>query len=699
MSKTLEARVKLNTTQAEQKLRKLSKAIDAINSAVDKQAKSYNKVNSALNQVIANNKKVVNANKQAANSANKIAAGYSKSKREANGLLQTVKKLANAYLGVMAARAAIGASDTITSAENKLNYLNGGNTRATSSQMDKMYAAAQNSRMGYSDMMSNVSKSMTLAPKAFQDNIDNAIRFQEIMAKSYTLGGASAAEQSSSMYQMIQALGSGVLQGDELRSVREGAPLAYQAIEKFAQGIYGADKNLKDLASDGMITSDLVVAAIMSIGDSVDEAFKNTDMTFAQMWTVIKNDALNAFRVIQDKLNALLNDGTGEKLLNIARGVINSIATLVVWLADMIISVITWIADNWEWLRYIIVGALSIIAGYLIYVGATAVISAGATFIAWAMVHWQLALIILILGALVAAIVWVANTAKTGCDFIVGALSMVALAIVLIGVIMGSTALVIVGLIIALVAVFIQYAGEIIGCTLGIYEVIKAVCSWIDTAWSNMCNNLAAWFWNAVADMLEGVDWLLNGINKIREALNMDTISVSGIREKANSYKSRVVENNLDLGAAWNSGYSRGYAIGENIQSKVDSWGNKAKNALTDLDLGALTGSDLGSFTAPDGSSYDAAKALDDIANSGGKTAGNTGKMADAMDLTEEDLAYLRQLAEMEWKKEFTTANITVDMSNYNTISGDGDLDGIVTKLTDKLYEELDYVANGVYSY
>ena len=52
----------------------------------------------------------------------------------------------------------------------------------------------------------------------------------------------------------------------------------------------------------------------------------------------------------------------------------------------------------------------------------------------------------------------------------------------------------------------------------------------------------------------------------------------------------------------------------------------------------------------------------------------------------------------MEWKKEFTTANITVDMSNYNTINGDGNLDGIVTKLADRLYEELDSVANGVYA-
>ena len=77
---------------------------------------------------------------------------------------------------------------------------------------------------------------------------------------------------------------------------------------------------------------------------------------------------------------------------------------------------------------------------------------------------------------------------------------------------------------------------------------------------------------------------------------------------------------------------------------------------------------------------------------------GDTGDIKDSVDLTTEDLEYLRKVADMEWKKEFTTASITVDMSNYNTINGDNDLDGIVTRLSDRLYEELDAVANGVYA-
>ena len=269
-------------------------------------------------------------------------------------------------------------------------------------------------------------------------------------------------------------------------------------------------------------------------------------------------------------------------------------------------------------------------------------------------------------------------------------------------------ALVIIGLLAILLAAFIKYTGEIIGGALGIWEVIKAVCTWISNGWQNMCNNLAGWFWNAIADMLEGVDWLLKGINKIREALGKDAISVEGIRAKANSYTSKVQENTLDMGTAWNTGYSRGYEIGTNIQDKINGFGEKIKgftnNGLNfDLgnglnSIGSSLGLDFSGLNSGLPSASDPANGLNAVAPNVKDIADNTGAIADSMDLTEEDLEYLRKLAAMEWKKEYTTANITVDMSNYNTISGETDLDGIVTRLADKVYEEMDYLANGVYA-
>ena len=143
--------------------------------------------------------KLDGANQRAARSANNVAKGYKNAASATSVLTKNLRTLASTYIGIMGLKAVATASDTITSAENKLNSLPGGNQADTQASMDKMYAAAQRSRSDYAGMMSNVSKTMTLAPDAFQNNIDNAIRFQEIMAKAYTVGGASAAEASSSM--------------------------------------------------------------------------------------------------------------------------------------------------------------------------------------------------------------------------------------------------------------------------------------------------------------------------------------------------------------------------------------------------------------------------------------------------------------------------------------------------------------------
>jgi hypothetical protein len=174
-----------------------------------------------------------------------------------------------------------------------------------------------------------------------------------------------------------------------------------------------------------------------------------------------------------------------------------------------------------------------------------------------------------------------------------------------------------------------------------------------------------------------------------------------------------------DLSEAWNKGfntydafedgwasdaYDSGYKWGEGIENAINEWGSQFQDDGSESglfsDLGKLLGFDLnsmlGGLTNPNdpnnsvSGGYDPAGAAGDILDALDKLNGN-------MELTEEDLSYLRRVADMEWKKEFTTASITVDMSNYNTINGESDLDGIVDKLADKLYEEMQVVANGVY--
>lgn len=678
-SKQLTAKVRLDVTQAEKKLKLLEKRINKVNNAVNRQSIATRGLSAGFNQ--------------AANSANKLNKNVKKSANSVSFLTKKVKLLANAYLGVMGAQAVINTSDMITSAKNKLNNLPNGSQQSTQQTMDKTYAAAQRSRGDYGTMLTNVSKTMTLASDAFQNNVDNAIKFQEIMSKAYTVGGASAAEQSSSMYQLVQALGSGVLQGDELRSVREGAAYAYKEIEKFAQSIYGAEENLKDLASEGKITSDLVVAAILSAEEKINQAFENTDMTFAQAWTNIKNTAVKAFEPVLTKLNEALNSSAGQAIVSGITKAIIITANAVNWLFTLIEKVYNFIADNWSVISKILMTIGTIIAVVLIpklmlklwilmqeiilwgMIAGEAVASALKTAAAWTMAHPVLALIIVLLVAIIVTIIWVSDSFVDACGIVVGSLFWLWAVFKNIFIWMGNVAM-------------------------GLWESIKAIGINIGVAFYNCWNSAKSAFWDFIADCLEGLKGLEPVINKIAEAFGKKGFSLSSVIDSASAKaKGYTPKDYVSVGDAWKKGYgsyeyndlSEAYSKGYDIGSE---WGQGVVDKFDELKNKLGLNNDLfnpNSSAYNVGGSYDPEKALDGIND-------NTGKIADSMDLTQEDMEYLRRVADMEWKKEFTTATIQVDMSNYNSINGMDDLDGIATRLADKLYEEMDAVANGVYA-
>lgn len=773
MPKDLKASVTLETKSAEKRLDALVKAINKVQNAVNNTAKNNSKLSTAINKnVNATNKlrtaadKVATSVEKQATAQNKVTqavkkttAAQERSQDAVDGIIDKVKALARAYLGVMGMRAAIESADTLTGAQNQLNNLAGGNAAQTKDVLDKVYAASVRSRGDYATMMKNVGKSMTLAPDAFHGNIDNAIAFQEIMAKSYKLSGASAAEQSSSMYQLVQALGSGVLQGDELRSIREGAPLAAKEIEKFAQEVYNTTKSLKEMGSEGMLTSELVVAAILGAEDKIQESFENTQMTFGDAWNRIKNDAQKAFEPVFIQLTAMLNDfaesGGFEKIGNAFVAIADAIQIALAWAK----IAFTWIADNWDWLSYVLITVGSVILGVWISLK-LAFLMAGVA-MAWAFIMANLPLIMLVIGiiALIQLIWAIATTAQDVCDFIatlayqIAYIIAIVLGIILVlslatgQVIIGGTlalVLLIIGIVALAVSMIITYLEEIVG---GIYwvgavatniwygilgvisgtiSVVVALAIMIGNAFVEAWQESAASFWDFVATVETGVLKVANLINKVLGIFGI-SIDTSGLESaimsakgkassagaKADAAGSAIASQSLaeawangygkyadkmvDTGDAYNKGYEVGAGIRDTINGSVNGLKDKLnKENLLDklgLDNSYLPDKNYGAGTGTGG--YDPADLLDGV----NKTAGNTGRMADSMELAEEDLAYLKDVANMEWKKEFTTATIKVDMNNSGaTINNQGDLDGIVTKLTTALYEELDAVAHGVYA-
>lgn len=696
-NKQLTAKVKLNISDAERKLNKLNnlfKNLDKASSTVgsnDKMTKQFGKANGLVGSL--NNK---------LKGTNSILGGIG----------SKLKMLASTYLGIMGMKAAITTSDTLTGTQNKLNNLNGGNTALTQNQMDKMYASANKVRMAYTDMASNASKSMTLAGGAFQGNMDNAIRFQEIMAETYALGGASAEEMSTSMYQMIQALGAGVLAGDELRSVREGAPLAYKAIEEFAQGVYNSKESLKDMASQGLITSEMVVAAVMDAGDKIDKQFEKTYWTFGQAWNRIKNAAVKAFEPVSNALRDMLNRAAENGVFEKIEQAFWKISKVIQIVFALIEKGIAWVVDNWNWLKWVIIGALVLIMSYYLMKLAVATYCAIQECIAWAMVNAQMLITMLIitiiiaavLGLLVVFLLWKTGAINT-CQAIVTALLIVGVAVLLVGILLGSIPAIVIGAVLIMLGVIFMFfetvCGRISGAASFIWAVIKNIGIWFNNLWFGALST----FWTFIGDILSGLSSLEPAFNAIAKLFGLEGITLSGLTQGAYNNASKA-ESNMkaynNLGDAWNSGYEKGETWAAGIKESINQWGSQFQNSGDNgswLDgIGETLGLNFDSMADgfPSGSNYDTSGAYNMPENLKA-TADNTGAIADSMELAEEDLEYLRKLADMEWKKEFTTANITVDMSNYNTINSDDDLDGIVTKLSTKLREELNVVANGVY--
>lgn len=721
--------------------------------------------------------KIINKVRQWWTNQRQVTSATRNTQNALDGIFSRLKGIAATYLGIMGGRALINTSDTITAAQNKLNYVtaqqmgagafdaDGGYSDAvfqnTQETMDKMYTSAQKVRMGYTDMMSNVSKTMALAGDAFGNNIDNAIRFQEIMAEAYTVGGASAAEMSTSMYQLTQALGAGILAGDELRSVREGAPLAYKEIEKFVQGVFDTEESLKDLASQGKVTADMVVAAIMNAGDKMDNAFAQTEVRFNEFWTQVKSAATKAFEPVaiamRDLLNSVVDSGAISKIENFLTEVSKGLQIIFA----LFERGVNWVADNWYWLEGILLKGIitvgTMMVGYAIYSAAAWLVAHWAFFAVGAVIYWLIGVLnkwrngvvetckivewaILVLGAVLLAVAakvmfaWLVTYGIMTAGAAWAVLAIIAV-IVLLAWFIFKHLDVVCGVVWAAGAfIYNVFAGVMHGILQALYAITEpfiGIIEWLVNAWNGAFTSIGGAFANFCGQLLAGLiglvkpfaalldkifGWDVNGAIESAQA----TMRGWGKTEAAVTYS---VDKPVGLERkSYSDAFANGYEWGADKRNSINEWGNSVANKVNGVlggnnydvndmineklaikngkpsfmdNLGDALGIDTTSPSYDSGGSLNPSVAEDLL----GDIADNTGSIADSMDLTAEDLKYLRDVANMEWKKEFTTANIVVDMTNNNTISSDMDLDKLFIAMKDMVEEEMYAVADGAYAY
>lgn len=623
----------------------------------------------------------------------------------ADGLWSKLKGIAATVGGLAAAKKIIGISDDLASTRARLNLIvdDGG---SVSELEKKIMASAQRSRAAYFDTASAIASLGSNAGAAFA-NTDEIIAFMEQINKQFTIGGASAQGQSAAMLQLTQAMAAGALRGEELNSILENAPGIARAIESY-MGI--AEGSIKSYAEQGLITAEVVKNAMFAAADETNAKFESMPKTWAQIWTSMQNKALSIFNPILTKINQIANS---EQFTKVTDGIINGlagIASVATVVLDLLISGASLVVDNWSWLSPIILGvatALGVYYGAQLLANGVGLISqgihiamAGAKMIQLAATGaltaataaetaaqyglnaalyacplvWIIILIIALVAlfyAAVAAVNHFAGTSVSATGLICGAF-MAALAFIgNIFVALWNLVVDVFVMIYNLVATVANFIGNVFNDPVAavarlffdladtVLSVLQALASAIDTIFgSNLSGSVQGW-----RDSLGGwVDSTFGKGEEVMEKLNAEDLHLG----------------RFEYGAAFDMGYEFGQGVEDTVGGLFDF------SAMDSLGADALDAYGLGNT-------------LDGIYGNTGDTAGNTAAMSDALDIAEEDLAYMRDIAEREAINRFTTAEIKVEQQNTNYISQDTDFDGIMDAWANDFATKLDVSEEGVH--
>lgn len=680
----------LNSFEAMQRASSNAVDVSAIQEARDELAKAE----TAFDTIEEN---IRNANNEQQNFNNSIRGGSN----SANGLLSIIKKVAIAAGGIAGINKVLNISDELASTKARLNLLvdDGGSVEALE---QKIMASAQRSRSAYFDTASAVAKLGLNAGNAFGGNMDQVIAFMEQVNKQFVIGGATAQEQSNAMIQLTQAMAAGALRGEELNSILDGAPGIARAIEKY-MGI--AEGSIKSVAQEGKVTAEVVKNAMFAMADETNAKFDSMPKTWAQIWVDMKNKALSIFAPILNKLNQIANSSKFETVTN---GVINglaAIASVATGVLDLLINGASWVVDNWSWISPIVLGvagAYVVLHGAMIAYNTIQAITNGLAAISAARSAIKA-------GATLAEAA--ATTTATGAQ--VG-LNAALLACPITWIIIGIIALI--ALFYAAVAAVNKFAGTSVSATGIICGVFMAALAFIGNIFIALWNVAAEVFvliYNLVAtvanfigtvfndpvaavvhlffDLADTVLGVLQALASAIDAIFGSNLSgaVQGWRDSLGGWVDETFGKGTEVMAKMNAddlkldrfeygaAFDLGYNFGEGIDNKVS---------------GLFDGSLMDSMGA-----FDLGNTLDGIYGNTGDTANNTAATADALDITEEDLSYLRDIAEREAINRFTTAEIKVEQNNTNYIDKETDLDGIMDAWANDFAEKLDVSEEGVH--
>lgn len=631
---------------------------------------------------------------------------------QADSLMNTIKGAVAAYVSIQSVGKALNISDELVQTTSRLNMMNDG-LQSTEELTNMVYAAAQDARGSFSDMASVVARFGNNAKDAFSSSAE-VVAFADLVQKQMTIAGASTQEASNAMLQLSQGLGSGVLRGDELNSIFEQAPNLIQNIADYLQVPIG---EIREMASEGELTADIVKAAIFSATDEINANFSQMPMTWGQIWQSMQNTAVMAFQPVLQRLNEIANSEAFQSFVNGAIEAMATLAGIVLNIFDLIGTVGGFIAENWSVISpiiYGVIGALAVYAAYLGIVKAIEIASAAASMIHTLAMSAKIGITAALTGSTMAATAAQMgyNGALYACPIVWIIMLIIALIAIIFAVcsaiakmtgIANSGFGVITGGVNVVIQFFKNLGLTVANIALGIGNAIAALGSNMMTAFHNAICSIQSWFYDLLSTGLSVIEGICAALNK----LPFVEFDYSGITSAVDDYAAKSAEAaaNKEEYQSISDAFSEGMSTFDTFQDGWDSdafnsgaaWGDGVADAVSNFSLTDA----LGGTNIPNVSDYTSgfSNAIDTSGLGSGVSdiAGDTSAIKDSMDITEEDLKYLRDIAEQEAVNRFTTAEITIEQTNNNNVSGGMDLDGVVSGLTDAVNEAVDIITEGVH--
>ncbi|GGJ68337.1 tape measure domain-containing protein [Anoxybacillus voinovskiensis] len=709
-------------------------------SATQLDTKGLAKARKAITNASADLERLIVASKQADSSLAPLGSKFANLPPPVGRATGAVKEFFGAFLLSTAAFAAlqgiqngiqsfVQASDAYVSTSARLANINDG-LQTQAQLQEKIYQAAQRSRSGYMDMANSVAKLGSLASDAF-GNTDEIIRFSELMGKAFAANGISKIGRESAMYQLTQSMAAGRLQGEEYNSIADNAGFLLDAIAKMMKVPKG---ELKNLASEGKITANIVKAALFKAADDIEKKFKNMPLTFADAMTMFKNWSLRAFEPLLIRFNQFVNSDAFATMAEHAMFFVNVFIKGIDLAFDaleffyrMVGAVGRFFEENWSWIAPILTVIGSVLAGIgtiLLGVAAKWLIVRTATLMAaaakWvydaAMLSspatWVLLGIIALLALVIYATVNWADQTATVVGFITGLFAS-----------LGAFIWNIVANIwnaFAMVAEFIMnvFFDPVYAVKKLFYDMVKMVVDNM-TALTGSFDTAASFLARV---FVKGANIAIGAVNGLIKALNMipgvnisaiGKLSAGSVGSISNGLKNFVANlkpptssefmvniprmKMLNVPQAFAAGNAAGMKFTKNMSEKLSGILEKAKSLAPNTKMENPFKQSLGNQIANSpGMKNPLASGKEDKNPTGGKLD-KIGKIDDEINIAEEDLQVFKELATIKSIQNFVTLTPTVQVKTGD-IRNNVDVDQLVRRFEESMVNEIARSAEGAYA-